>query len=138
MSEHTIQFYIITRELKLFFQLVLKLWNKDNWDNDFNLCAIIQNWFECSLTLLYVLHINPYWKLNLWAVITCDLLELSIFYMPFCSSLDMTFMPWKYFWDLQVSSQTIPSWDLYSCIYRYYNSNQVVINTYVNLLLPKL
>jgi hypothetical protein len=119
VSEYSNQFCFIARELNFFFQLVLKLRNKDNWNNshwnnDYNCRAIIQNWFEYSLTLLYVLHILinsmiPYWKLNLWAIITCDLLERCIFYMPFCSSLHVTFILSKYFWNLEVSGQTIPS-----------------------------
>ncbi len=105
MSEHSNQFCIIAHKLKSLFQWELfqlsSFYNfNPNWKNDFNLCAIIQNWFECSLTL-YVLHIlintmNCYWKLNVWFVITCDLLERWIFYMPFSSSLHMTFMQSKY------------------------------------------
>ncbi len=60
--------------------------------NDFNSRVIIQNWFECKRTQLYIMHINsmnPYWNSDIWVVwvvITYNLLKVSIFYMPFCSS----------------------------------------------------
>jgi hypothetical protein len=95
------------------FQLSLFYNFSTNWKNNLSCGAIIENWFECKRMQLYVLHINimnPYWKLNVWFVITCDLLERCIFYMPFCSSLHMTFIPSKYFWNLEVNGQTIPSW----------------------------
>ncbi len=98
MYLHSNQFCIIARKLKLFFQwelFQLCLFHnfKTNWKNNLNFCAIIQNWFECKHTLLYVSHINhmnPYWKWDVWALIICDPLESCIFYMPFCSSLHMT------------------------------------------------
>jgi hypothetical protein len=65
-------------------------------------------WAHFLTCKAYTNTMNPYWKSDLWEVITCDLLELSTFYMPFCSSLDMNFMLWKYFLNLRVSCQTIP------------------------------
>ncbi len=74
---------------------------------------ICKAYINIDISILNTINtMNPYSKSYLWAVITCDLLEVSIFYMLFCSSLDMTFMLWKYFWNLQVSGQTIPSWVL--------------------------
>ncbi len=92
------------------YPLVVIMLHKYTINTLWYMCLILCD--ICVIILLYILHINcmnPYWKLDLWAVLTCDLLEVSIFYMPFCSSLDITFMPSKYFWNVEVSGRTLPS-----------------------------
>ncbi len=55
---------------------------------------------------------NSYWNYDILVVISCDLLEVSIFCITFCSSLDMTLISQRYFWNLQISGQSIPSSEL--------------------------
>jgi hypothetical protein len=50
---------------------------------------------------------DPYRKTDLWVIITFRCLELNRFYMSFCPWIGMTFKPWIFFWNREVSGQTI-------------------------------
>jgi hypothetical protein len=78
------------------------------------------NWLECKRTQLYVKHINSmnlYWKWDLWAIITCDLLERCTFYV-------VLFITWHDFHALKMflkSSSKRSHHSLFRCFKNYSN-----------------